>query len=70
MDKKDDNAWLRLDSYRNLSKRENPWGLVCALCEKTHKVKDCPHKQPESTSYSKLYESTDDEPYNPHNYGW
>lgn len=68
----DDKAWLRLDYYRNLPKRENPWGLVCALCEKTHKSTDCPHKNPLNTvvekpkdiyytDYSTMYAGYDDD---------
>ena len=41
---KDDQAWLHLEYYAKLSKKENPYGIICILCYKTHKPATCPHK--------------------------
>ena len=65
-----DNKWLHLDYYKKLSTRENPRGYTCILCDKTHKTKECPHKntrtadKTKSTQYS--YSAAEDEG----TYGW
>lgn len=66
--------WLHVDHYAKLSPRQNPYGLVCILCEKTHKASECPNKkapEPEkfSTTYAKMYEYNEDDSYT-HNCGW
>lgn len=36
--------WLHLEYFAKLDKKRNPHGMVCILCNKTHFIKDCPHK--------------------------
>lgn len=66
--------WLRTEHYAKLSKKENPHGLGCTLCEKTHSSKLCPNKKtiektskPKADDYSTLYSSYENEG---NGYGW
>jgi len=61
--------WLRAEHYAKRSKKENPHGLGCTLCEKTHTAKQCPNRkasQPEPTAYERLYQETEEQ----ESYGW
>lgn len=47
----------------------------CILCDKTHKIIDCPNKltkiETDSKKYKSMYEQNEEDQYmNPHNYGW
>lgn len=42
--KQTDDAWLHLDYFAKLDKNRNPHGAICILCNKSHFIKDCPHR--------------------------
>lgn len=61
--------WLHLDHYAKLSTRQNPHGLVCVLCEKTHKARSCPNRRakepekPKTPKYETMYSAHLDEDF-------
>lgn len=69
--KQDSDDWLHLDYFAKLDKRRNPHGMVCILCNKTHWIKDCPHKgkrkAEETQSIYSFYEDINKEG---DTYGW
>ncbi len=72
--KADSDDWLHLDYFANLDKNRNPHGMVCILCNKTHWIKDCPHKgksKPEQRQQKQtLYSSYQDLDNEEGTYGW
>lgn len=71
MAKTESDDWLHLDYFASLDKNRNPQGMVCILCNKTHFIKDCPHKgksKPEKKQT--LYSSYEDLDNEEGTYGW
>lgn len=59
--------WLMIVEYAEKKSR-----FGCILCEKTHKIKDCPNRVSKISveQQSKTRYDYEEEYPNPHNYGW